>query len=133
VSTFGHQVPLSRKTSEGSGAGQRPTKSHKSAFGVAPQVPPRTERHSAAHPGTRVKTVPNLSDDQRKRRSSGGTTVQVMCGQGAGSNRRPSAFQKVYHRPGSLCLMQLHSPLYQQMGLSGACGSSLAGVPTCAG
>jgi hypothetical protein len=30
-------------------------------------------------------------------------------------------------------IMQLHSPLYQQMGLSGACGSSLAGVPTCAG
>jgi hypothetical protein len=29
--------------------------------------------------------------------------------------------------------MQLCSPLYQQMGLSGACGSSLAGVPTCAG
>ena len=24
-------------------------------------------------------------------------------------------------------------PVYQQMGLSGACGSSLAGVPTCAG
>jgi hypothetical protein len=30
------------------------------------------------------------------------------------------------------CLMQLRSPLYQQMGLSGACGS-LAGVPRCAG
>ena len=58
MSTFSHQVPLSRKTSEGSGAGQRPLKNPTSPrSGTAHRFPPRTERHSAAHPcflGTEV-------------------------------------------------------------------------------
>lgn len=35
-----------------------------------------------------------------------------------GTDPRPSANQKVCHRPGSLRLMQLRSPLYQQKGLT---------------
>ena len=52
---------------------------------------------------------------------------------GAGSNCRPSAFQKVCHRPWHICRKKLDRPSGQHTGLSGACGSSLAGVPTCAG
>jgi hypothetical protein len=52
---------------------------------------------------------------------------------GAGSNCRPSAFQKVCHRPRDICRKKLDRPPGQHMGLPRACGTILARVSACAG
>jgi hypothetical protein len=75
------RVPAAR-TGRQTPSARAPQKSHKSTSRTVPTGSPRTKRHSATHPGTPAKIVPNLPTDQRKRRSARETTVLVDGGQG---------------------------------------------------
>jgi len=101
--------------------------------GRAPYVPHPMAKsgHERSQAGMCCHGQRNLST-AHFRRSQAGLPAQRWWS-GAGSNCRPSAFQKVCHRPWDICRKKLDRPSGQHTGLSGTYGSSLAGVPTCAG
>ena len=124
--------PLNAELAQPSRPPASPTKIPQIRVWTRPTGIPRTPRHSAAHPGTPGKmkcTCPLNSGNPAQVQGFPCWWLVVRDRIELSTFRFSEGLSSTREPPFDAA----PQPVYQHSGLSGACGSSLAGVPTCAG